>query len=95
MNHILGSFKGSVDSRCRKVMLPLCCLCENLTWRTASSSGVLIHKEDWSESRGGLDHQSGGASPLRGETELGLLNLEKRWLQGGIIVAFQYLEVAL
>ena len=94
-NRILGCIKSSVASRAREVILSLCCvLVRPHLWSTLSRYGVLRYRRDVdlleciqrraTKMIQGMEHLS-YEDRLK---ELGLFSLEKRRLQGYVIVVF-------
>ena len=84
----------------REVIIPLCsALCEAL-FGVASSTGALSVRNTWSycsRFRGGPLKTIRGLENFFYEErlrKLGLFSLEKRWFQGDLIMAFQYLSGA-
>ncbi|GAB0203061.1 hypothetical protein GRJ2_002771700 [Grus japonensis] len=82
-NHVLGCITRSVTSRSREVILPLYSAVVRPHLQYCVQLWGLQHKKD-------MEHFS-YEDRLR---ELGFFSLEKRRLQGDLIVAFQYLKGA-
>jgi len=95
-NRILGCIKGSMASRSREGILPLCSsesppgvLHAALEPSTQDRHGAVgAGPEEATKMTRGLEHLS-CEERLRA---LGLFSLEKRRLQGNLIAAFQYLK---
>ncbi|GAB0191963.1 hypothetical protein GRJ2_001661600 [Grus japonensis] len=95
-NRVLGCIQSSVTSRSREVILPLYSAlvrphleyCVQLWGPSTRHGAVGESPEEAMKMIRGLEHLC-YEDRLR---ELGLFSLEKRWLRGDFIVAFQYLK---